>query len=105
MAQKYNAIKLNEKDNVAVALINLKPGDTLSIQGEREGIEVKGSIPYGHKIALFHLEKEQRVIKYGESIGMTTEEILPGHHVHTSNVRGLKTEERFSSNEEQTYSE
>ncbi|WP_436374615.1 UxaA family hydrolase [Cytobacillus sp. BC1816] len=97
MSQKYNAIKLDRKDNVAVALRSIKPGEFLAVQGENEAIEIKENIPYGHKIAAINIPKDSKIIKYGECMGISTEEINPGYHVHVSNVRGLKEEERLSA--------
>ncbi|MCY8234454.1 UxaA family hydrolase [Priestia endophytica] len=95
MIQKFNAIKLNEADNVAVALTNIKQGEYLSIKGKDDKLQVMENIPYGHKIATVFIRKEEKVIKYGECMGITTEAIYEGYHVHTSNVRGLKEEERL----------
>jgi altronate dehydratase small subunit len=47
-------------------------------------------IPFGHKIALVDIEADQPVIKYGEVIGLATEKIARGQHVHVHNVEGLK---------------
>ncbi|MFD2922234.1 UxaA family hydrolase [Halobacillus naozhouensis] len=99
MEQTFNALQLNEKDNVAVALRTIKSGEMLSIQGVKETIKVKESIAYGHKIAISFIDKEEKVIKYGECMGMSTEEIPPGYHVHVFNVRGLKNNERLSTAE------
>ncbi|MBM7551601.1 UxaA family hydrolase [Thalassobacillus pellis] len=97
MQQKYNAILLNEKDNVAVALRTIKAGETLSIQGVNEKIKVMETIGYGHKICLSYISENAKIIKYGECMGMSTEKILPGYHVHVFNVRGLKSSERSSA--------
>jgi altronate dehydratase len=97
MKQTFNAIKINENDNVAVALKNIKAGDWLSVQGDNEKIKVMTNIPYGHKIATTFISKEGKIIKYGECMGISTEEIHPGYHVHVFNVRGLKEEERLTT--------
>lgn len=96
MENKYNAIRLNDDDNVAVALRNIRNGEFISIQGLDEKIEVKKGIPYGHKVALKDIDADERVIKYGECMGITTEKILKGCHVHVSNVRGLNNEEHLA---------
>ncbi|WP_299092040.1 UxaA family hydrolase [uncultured Metabacillus sp.] len=97
MRQKFNALKLNEKDNVAVALRSIEPGEFLSVQGDIGTIKVMEKIPYGHKIATDFIPKSAKIIKYGECMGISTEEINPGYHVHVFNVRGLKNEERLSA--------
>ncbi|AOH56446.1 hypothetical protein ABE28_018925 [Peribacillus muralis] len=100
MNQTFNAIKLNELDNVAVVLKNVEPGQLLTIKGFNEKILVMKNIPYGHKVATSHIRNNERIIKYGECMGISTAEILPGYHVHVFNVRGLKEEERYVNNEE-----
>lgn len=94
LENKYNAIRLDENDNVAVALRNIRTGEAVMIHGLDEEIEVKKGIPYGHKIALKDIGAGEKVLKYGECMGVTTEEIPKGHHVHVSNVRGLNDKER-----------
>lgn len=103
MNQTFNAIKISEEDNVAVALTTIKAGDWLSIQGNHETIKVMSDIPYGHKIATAFIGKGSKIIKYGECMGMATEEIQPGYHVHVFNVRGLKEEERLNTLKEHSH--
>jgi altronate dehydratase len=91
---KYLAIRLHENDNVAVALTNIKSGETVLIQGYAESVKALKGIPYGHKIALKDIAADEWVIKYGEYMGVATEHILQGARVHVSNVRGLNVEER-----------
>lgn len=43
-------------------------------------------IPPGHKVAVRHIAKGAPVHKYGEVIGIASEEILPGAHVHMHNI-------------------
>ena len=96
MKYKFNVLKLNEEDNVVVALRSLKVGESLSLQGLEEKIYVKEKIPYGHKISLTKIEEGAPIIKYGECMGISTEEIPIGSHVHISNVRGLNENERLN---------
>jgi len=95
MAQKSKAIVINEKDNVATAIVPLKTGATVSLaaQGRSEKIKLLSTIPMGHKFALAAIPKGMDVIKYGEAIGQTTAPIAKGEHVHVHNVvshRGRK---------------
>jgi altronate dehydratase small subunit len=95
MAERSKAIMINEKDNVATAVVPLKAGSTvaLEIQGRKERIKLLSSIPMGHKFALRQIEEGEDVIKYGEPIGQTTAPIARGEHVHVRNVvshRGRK---------------
>lgn len=74
-------IKINDKDNVAVALYNLEKGQ------EVEGVTLLCNVPKGHKFALCTIEKGQDVVKYGCPIGVATQTIDAGQHVHTHNVK------------------
>ncbi|MCL2018777.1 MAG: altronate dehydratase family protein [Oscillospiraceae bacterium] len=71
-------IKINAKDNVAVLLENY------------------GSIPRGHKAAVFDIKKGETVIKYGFPIGVATADIKAGEHVHIHNLKsGLSGENTY----------
>ena len=88
MRSRIRMIVINEKDNVATALDELPAGTTVSVKTEHgmEKIELISHIPRGHKLALRHIERGGAVIKYGETIGKSTEEIPRGQHVHVHNV-------------------
>lgn len=89
-----NALIISPKDDVAVALSDLPKGVTLSTDAGPLSIVTRHPIPFGHKVAIKPVEKNEQVIKYGASIGIATKKIMPGEHVHTHNlqsVRGAKT--------------
>jgi altronate dehydratase small subunit len=90
MSAKSKAIVINEKDNVATAIMQLKAGGTVfvPIQGHLEKVKILSYIPMGHKFALRAIEAGEDVIKYGEAIGQTTVPIAKGEHVHVHNVVG-----------------
>ncbi len=80
-------IKINQGDNVAVALRDLSKGDSV------EGIVLSMDIPRGHKIVLRDLKAGENVIKYGYPIGHVTRDAAAGTMVdHTcikTNLEGL----------------
>lgn len=76
-----NTIKINNIDNVAVALKDLKCGDIVN------GISLLDDIPCGHKFALIDIKKGVNIIKYGYPIGSATCDIKKGQHVHVGNVK------------------
>jgi altronate dehydratase len=78
------ALVISPRDNVATALQQLEPGQTIEICGE--SIAVAEQTPRGHKIALHLIRKGEEVVKYGSTIGTATVDIPPGAHVHTHNV-------------------
>lgn len=79
------AIRIHEKDNVAVALTSLKKGETFTF-GEAT-VTLGTDIEQGHKIALRDIHTNENIIKYGTVIGHATCEIATGSHVHTENVK------------------
>ncbi len=77
-------IQLNENDNVVITLKNLEEGTIIEVNGQ--SIELKALIKFGHKIAIKSIEVNEKVLKYGFSIGNATQKILAGEHVHTQNL-------------------
>ena len=75
------AIKIHPDDNVAVAIVTIqKDTDIL-------GVAASQDIPVGHKIALEPIKTGENIIKYGYPIGSAQEDIAPGRHVHTHNIK------------------
>lgn len=79
------AIRIHEKDNVAVALTALKKGESFTF-GDAQ-VVLQEDIEQGHKFALRNLDVDENIIKYGTKIGHATTKILVGEHVHTENVK------------------
>jgi altronate hydrolase/galactarate dehydratase len=75
-------IRLHPSDNVAVALEDVAPGRPLP----EFGIVAKTEVKRGHKIALTDLAKGAPVTRYGQMIGVATEDIPAGTHIHTHNL-------------------
>jgi altronate dehydratase small subunit len=79
---------------VATALSDLAP-DT-EVENPLPGaaatprLTVRSPIPFGHKLALVPISRGQPVIKYGEVIGLATQDIAPGEHVHVHNVESQR---------------
>lgn len=69
------------RDNVATAIIELVPGETVD-----GGAAVTRPVPAGHKVALRTIDAGAAVIKLGQPIGVATRSIPPGEHVHTHNL-------------------
>ncbi len=78
-------IKINPKDNVAVALVAVDKGSKVII--DHQEIEIIDDIPVGHKVALTTLDVNENVIKYGEPIGHVIENVERGAHVHSQNLK------------------
>jgi altronate hydrolase len=78
-------IRIDKRDNVAVALHPLHEGTTVEVEGLP--VPVRSHIPQAHKIALKTIKPGEQIIKYGSPIGKATMEIQVGDHVHTHNVK------------------
>lgn len=85
-----NLIRINTRDNVAVAISPLMKGDVVTVDGDT--FTVFSDIPAGHKVALSDIRKGESVIKYGYPIGAATEDIKKGYHVHAFNIHTLLNE-------------
>lgn len=83
-----NAMIIDEKDTVAVAIEQIEKGNDVSYKVNEEVITFKAldDIQIYHKIAIKNLEKGEPVIKYGEHIGLAAENVHIGNHIHTHNV-------------------
>ena len=78
-------IRINENDNVAVALRPIAKGEQLTV-GQYE-VTTQEEIPQGHKFALKPIEQGSEVIKYGFRIGYAKEAIPAGGWVHVHNLK------------------
>ena len=84
------ALKAIDKDNVATVFTNdVKAGMTADVvdkKGAKSQVQILSDIPYGHKVALTAIHIGEEIIKYGEAIGVATQEIVPGDYVHAHNM-------------------
>ncbi|MGH6964932.1 MAG: UxaA family hydrolase [Phenylobacterium sp.] len=72
---------IDPRDDVAIALSNLAPGDCVA-----DNVAATSEIPAGHKVALRAVARGEPVRKYGWPIGHATADIAAGDHVHTHNL-------------------
>ncbi|MCD6303208.1 MAG: UxaA family hydrolase [Anaerolineae bacterium] len=89
---KPKAILIDTRDNVATAFQDLKQGETITValEGRETSVMLRQDIPFGHKVALSSIAVHEPVIKYGEVIGLATQPIEPGQHVHVHNMESQK---------------
>lgn len=78
-------VKINQNDNVAVALRPIAGGETLDVAGIM--VTTVEEIPQGHKFALRPIKAGEDVIKYGFRIGHAKEDIATGQWVHVHNLK------------------
>ena len=82
---KPNVLVLNPRDNVAIALTDIKKSEIAVISAEQT-FEVVEEIPFSHKIALINIPQGTAIFKYGEIIGTANCSIKQGAWVHAHNL-------------------
>ncbi len=84
-ASLSSVIRLDVRDNVAVATRHLRRSETIEAGGVQ--ISPRSDIPPGHKIAIVAIAAQSPITKYGQPIGVASAAIEPGDHVHSHNLR------------------
>ncbi|MCK4788863.1 MAG: UxaA family hydrolase [Desulfobacteraceae bacterium] len=86
------ALRLSDKDNVATSLENIESGVVVLVRLGRDSEEITAleRIPFGFKIAVTAISKGAPVIKYGEPIGIASQDIKKGQLVHVHNIEGAR---------------
>ncbi|MFX1586729.1 MAG: UxaA family hydrolase [Promethearchaeota archaeon] len=89
--KKDNFIIMNPEDNCATALENVSKARVIEIN--QNLIKLSQEIPMGHKFALIDINKGELIKKYGEIIGIATQNIKAGDWIHTHNIKSHYLEE------------
>ena len=79
-------VRLDPDDNVVTATRALEAGVAV------EDTATTSLIPSGHKISTRAIAAGEEVRKYAQFIGLASEDIAPGDHVHTHNLAFRSTE-------------
>lgn len=89
-----NAMIIDQKDNVAVAIEPIQKGETIAWQQKDKEVTLAAvtDVTIYHKFAIHDIPKGEAVTKYGEHIGVAAMDIRAGEHVHEHNV-GSKRED------------
>lgn len=82
---RNNVMIIDERDNVGVALRDLAAGEEVICRGV-EGLIAREAVPASHKVALCNIPSGEEIIKYGEVVGVSAQEIERGGWVHTHNL-------------------
>ena len=86
----FDALKIKENDNVAVAIEPIKVGSHIKYSladGRAFEMTVNEDIQIYHKFSTRDISKGMPVYKYGEIIGIAVCDIKAGYHVHTHNIK------------------
>lgn len=78
-------IRINQNDNVIIALQDLSDSHIITVDGRE--IQLIDEIKRGHKVAIYPLDTNEDIIKYGSPIGHATLPVRVGEHVHTHNTK------------------
>lgn len=81
-------LHMTARDDVVTVIDDVDAGTTIPYDGEI--VEIVEDVPFGHKVALVALEAGDSVVKYGETIGLTTEPVEPGEWIHTHNCESTR---------------
>lgn len=84
-----NFIRLDPDDNVVTATRALEAGSAI------EDVSTQRPVQSGHKIATRPIAKGEEVRKYAQFIGVASQDIGAGDHVHTHNVVFRNTDETY----------
>ena len=84
-----NVLIIHPRDNVAVALRDLHPGEEAKGKGV-SCLRVLNEIPASHKISLRDLAAGEEIVKYGEGVAVSARAIQKGEWVHTHNLESKR---------------
>ena len=77
---------MNPDDNCATSLTEIHKEENIEINGSKT-IKLNQDIPMGHKFALKNINKGDLIKKYGQIIGIATEDIKVGDWIHVHNIK------------------
>jgi altronate dehydratase small subunit len=88
--RKVYAVHINDLDTCVTVTEAVQAGDTVEYRlgdGSTASVTALGDAPIYHKIAIADVPKGQYVYKYGEKIGVASQDIHKGDYVHTHNLK------------------
>ena len=92
MHSQKELVVMDEKDNVGIIKQDVVKGQKISIKcpAFEDVIEVQEDISFGFKIALRNMDQNEKIYKFGETIGIASVSIAKGEMVHVHNMEGLR---------------
>ena len=79
-----NTIKIHPKDNLIVAINDLKKGENVTV-GEKT-INIQVPVKQKHKFAQSDIEKGEPLLMYGVKVGVANQKVLKGTPLTTENM-------------------
>ena len=80
----HGYVHASEKDNLVTCVQAMKAGDKVLVDGVE--ILVRDDIPKFHKMAVAEIPKGAAVYKYGEVMGVASQDIHVGQWAHIHNI-------------------
>ena len=84
MRLKNKILKIHPKDNIVVALFDLKEGEILILEDKK--ISLKTDVNKKHKFALENLNKGENIYLYGVVVGKAIRPIKKGEAINSKNI-------------------
>src|SRR3974377_2197245 len=82
---KHQVMQIDDRDNVLVALRDLKHGEQIAYDAQTYVLET--DVPAKHKFAKEALAAGASVIMYGVVVGKAVETVRPGERLSSRNIR------------------
>lgn len=98
MDKSVNAILITTVDDVATTIVEFHPGEIGRYLKGDELLEtvIADNVPKYHKFAVRDITQGEYVRKYGEVIGIATQHIKQGCHVHEHNIASPDTDSAYA---------
>ena len=84
-----NALKVNPRDNVVIAIRQITRGEDIVVDGVKL-LPAAEDIAASHKIALIDIKAGGAIIRYGEPIVQARDDIKQGQWVHVHNTQPIE---------------
>ena len=84
MSYKTKTLKIHPKDNLIVALVDLKKGEKVFF--ENKPFELTHNIKAKHKFSMHNLKTGDKVYMYGVIVGMAKKEVCKGEPITMMNI-------------------
>ena len=84
-----NALKVNPRDNVVIAIRQIVKGEDVVVDGVKL-LSAAEDVAASHKIALSDIKAGGNILRYGEPIVQARDDIGKGQWVHVHNTRPIE---------------
>ena len=84
-----NALKVNPRDNVVIAIKQIVCGEDIVVDGVKL-LAAAEDVAASHKIALTDIKAGGAVVRYGEPIVQARDDIRKGQWVHVHNTHPIE---------------